>query len=619
MPPPRRRRRAWRRRRPRTCWCVGERGAGLASSLRRVVSLSRPPHPSNLSPLPPQARYEAVVGIETHLQLSTATKAFCGCANESGSAAPAPNTHVCPVCLGHPGTLPALNDAALAKGIAAGLALGCAIAPRLKFDRKQYFYPDLPKGYQISQHDEPLAACGALIVPIPGRPGEGFIRHVPITIERAHLEEDAGKLLHGGATGRLSSPSGGEEGSDSDGSAGGSTLVDYNRAGVPLLEVVTGPDFRSGPEAAAYGAELRRIATYLGISEAVMQDGGLRCDVNVSVRPRTDPPAPLGVKVEVKNMNSFSAMSKAIDWEVARQVAAIEAAGGDPRAVVQETRTWDEGAQSTRSVRTKEGLADYRYFPEPDLPPAPVGPDLVAAVSGAMPELPAALRARLEAMGLSSSDVAVLTDEAGTGRFMSAALAALGEMMAAGGGGGGGKKGAKKGGGGDDGAAAAATTTPSSPPLPPPKAIKALANWVMGDVAAGAKEAGRPLDVGGPLPPAALAELVALVEGGTLSGKLGKALVPPLLAGEVGADAGPFPGPVAALAKAMGLTQISDPAEIAAMVGAVLAANPAQLADYRGGKTKLQGYFVGELMKASGGRANPGLLNKELARQLNEK
>jgi len=255
-------------------------------------------------------------------------------------------------------------------------------------------------------------------------------------------------------------------------------------------------------------------------------------------------------------------------------------------------------------VRAKEGLADYRYFPEPDLPPSPVPASLVAAVAGALPELPASLRARLGAAGLPSSDVAVLTDEAGTGRFMSAALAELGGMM------GGEREKAAGGGGGDDAAAA------SPPPLPPPKAVKALANWVMGDVLAAAKEAGTPLDVGGLLPPPALAELVALVEGGTLSGKLGKALLPALLAGEVGADAGPFPGPVAALAKAKGMSQISDPAEIAALVAAVLAANPDQLAAFRGGKTKLQGFFVGELMKASGGRANPGLLNKELAAQL---
>ena len=362
------------------------------------------------------------------------------------------------------------------------------------------------------------------------------------------------------------------------------------------MEVVTGPDFRSGEEAAAYGAELRRIATYLGISEAAMQDGGLRCDVNVSVRLRTDPPAPLGVKVEVKNMNSFSAMAKAIDWEVSRQVAAIEAAGGDAFAITQETRTWDEGAQATRAVRAKEGLADYRYFPEPDLPPSVVPRELVSAVAASMPELPSILRARLEFLGLSSSDVAVLTDEAGTGRFMSAALAALGGMM---------KKDGKKGGGGD-------ASTP-----PPPKAVKALANWVMGDVLAATKESGTPLDVGGPCPPAALAELVSLVEGGTLSGKLGKALLPSLLAGEVAASA-TFPGPVADLAKSKGMSQISDPAEIAALVAGVLAANPDQLAAFRGGKTKLQGFFVGELMKASGGRANPGLLNKELARQLNE-
>jgi aspartyl-tRNA(Asn)/glutamyl-tRNA(Gln) amidotransferase subunit B len=539
-----------------------------------------PPPPSSSRPLQRpipssflQAKYEAVIGIETHLQLSTSTKAFCSCANEPGSAAGArPNTHVCPVCLGHPGTLPVLNGAALAKGVAAGLALGCTIAPRAKFDRKQYFYPDLPKGYQISQHDEPLAAGGRLTVPIPGEPGQGFVREVEVTIERAHLEEDAGKLVHGGVAGRLA----GGGGDESDGGDSSATLVDYNRAGVPLLEVVTGPDFRSGAEAAAYGAELRRIATYLGVSEAAMQDGGLRCDVNVSVRV---PGAPLGTKVEVKNMNSFSAMARAIDWEVSRQVGVLEAG----ESVVQETRTWDEGAARTRSVRKKEGLADYRYFPEPDLPPAEVGRDLVEAVGAAMPELPAALRARLSGLGLPKADVAVLTDEAGTARFASAAFAALGGMM------------------GVD-------------PLPP-KAAKALANWVMGDVLGAMKEAGTSLDVGGPCPPAALAELVSLIEGGTLSGKLGKALLPSLLGGEVPA-AGPFPGAVADLAKAKGLVQVSDPAAIAALVESVLAAHPDKLAQFRGGKTKLQGFFVGELMKASGGKANPALLNQELARQL---
>ena len=553
---------------------VRRRGGGawpVAAAGRRGAP-AHPPASSHSSSLP-QAQYEAVIGIECHFQLRTATKAFCGCANVPGSADP--NTHVCPTCLGHPGTLPTLNAAALARGVTAGLALGCKLAPRAKFDRKQYFYPDLPKGYQISQHDEPLCHDGAgegqnlsldgrgpwdvgvlrcgwravgrrgraprrptpVAPPNPPPPPPPPSTHPPSTgtltvpvpaedatitvhVQRAHLEEDAGKLVHAGSA-QLS-------GADH-------SLVDYNRAGVPLLEVVSGPDMRSGAQAAAYGAELRRVMTYAGVSDAAMQDGGMRCDVNVSVRVRGD--HELGTKVEIKNMNSFSAMQRAIDWEVARQVGLMAAGRG--AEIIQETRLFDEASGETQAMRVKEGLADYRYFAEPDLPPAAVPDSWVAEQRAALPELPAAMRARLAGLGLPAADVLVLTDDAPTARFFSAVLAA------------------------------------GAPP-------KLAANWVMGDVMAHCKAAQVPMD-GLALAPATLADLVKLIDAGTLSGKIGKQLLPDLLEG-----AGGGAGGVQALVDAKGLGQISDPAALEALVDGVLVANPKQLAQFRAGKTKLQ-------------------------------
>eukprot|EP00877_Chromochloris_zofingiensis_P003597 jgi/Chrzof1/13238/Cz07g25230.t1 len=299
----------------------------------------------------PQVEYEAVIGIETHVQLLTRSKAFCSCANNYGDE---PNSNVCPVCMGHPGSLPVLNEETVKLGVKAGLALNCTIASRSKFDRKQYFYPDLPKGYQISQYDEPLCSGGHVEVDTPDGPRRfGLIR--------AHLEEDAGKSVHSGADSLARSDY---------------SLVDFNRAGVPLLEIVTAPDMRSGKDAAAYGAELRRILRFLGISDGNMAEGSMRCDVNVSVRPKGQ--VALGTKVEVKNMNSFSNMQKAIEFEIDRQVALLR--GGQRDEVVQETRLWDEGRQETKSMRKKEGLADYRYFPEPDLPALEITPDMLESI-----------------------------------------------------------------------------------------------------------------------------------------------------------------------------------------------------------------------------------------------
>lgn len=476
--------------------------------------------------------FEAVVGIETHVQLGTQTKAFCCCPSQYGAE---PNSNVCPVCMGHPGVLPVVNRSMVELAVRVGVALNCRIAPRSKFDRKQYFYPDLPKGYQISQFDVPLAEGGFVDVELPVEAGGG---HRRFGVTRAHLEEDAGKLLHGGA--------------------GGGSQVDLNRAGVPLLEIVSEPDMRSGLEAAEYAAELQRIVRYVGAGNGNMAEGSLRCDVNVSVRR---PGAPLGTKVEVKNLNSFAAMARAVEFEVARQVALHR--GGRAADIVTETRLWDEAAQKTFTMRVKEGLADYRYFPEPDLPELVLPPALVDGVRAALPELPEAKRRRYAAMGLSMQDVLVLANDAEVAAYYEAVLA--------------------------EGADA-----------------KAAANWVMGDVMAYMK-AERVTAGALRLPPASLAELIALIKDGTISGKIGKDLLPELL------QAG---GSARALVAARGLSQISDEAAIAAMIEKVLEANPGQLAAYRGGKTKLQGFFTGQVMKASGGRVNPSLMNKILMEKL---
>ncbi|KAI3435587.1 hypothetical protein D9Q98_001652 [Chlorella vulgaris] len=490
--------------------------------------------------------YEAVIGIETHVQLSTKTKAFCSCASEFGAE---PNSNICPVCLGHPGTLPVLNADVVRKGVLAGLALDATICLSSKFDRKQYFYPDLPKGYQISQYDVPLCEGGWVEVVVPDSGAGTSVRRIGIT--RAHLEEDAGKLVHGGAA-SLS-------GSDY-------SLVDFNRAGVPLLEIVSEPDLRTGAEAAAYGAEMRRIMRFLGVSDGNMAEGSMRCDVNISVRPRGR--AAFGTKVEIKNMNSFNAMQRAIEFEIVRQVDALE--GGREGEVVQETRLWDEGRQCTYSMRKKEGLADYRYFPEPDLPELTLTEAYVQELRASMPELPRQLRERLLGLGLSQYDVLVLSDDAEVAAYFDAVLAA---------------------------------GAPAKP----------AANWVMGDVMAHCKEVRLGWEqLAARMAPAALAEMISLIEDGTISGKIGKDVLPALLAGEGGAGG----GSVRALVEARGLVQISDPAALAAIVDGVLAANSKQLQAYREGKTKLQGFFVGAVMKESKGRANPKELNRILMQRL---
>lgn len=488
---------------------------------------------------PVKTQYEAIIGLETHCQLSTQTKIFSNSSTEFGSV---PNTNIDPICLGMPGVLPVLNQKVLEYAVKAGLALNCQIAPYSKFDRKQYFYPDLPKNYQISQFDLPIAEHGWLEIELPDADGKPIRKKIGIT--RLHMEEDAGKLVHAGSD-RLS----------------GSTysLVDYNRAGIPLIEIVSEPDLRSGQEAAEYAEEVRRIVRYIGVSDGNMQEGSLRCDVNISVRPVGQ--KEFGVKVEIKNMNSFSAIQKAIEYEIERQIEAVEA--GEP--IIQETRLWEEGSQRTISMRVKEGSSDYRYFPEPDLPPIEVSKEQLSEWHSELPELPAQKRHRYESeLGLSAYDTRVLTDDRLVADYFEKAI----------------------------------VTGANS---------KLTANWVMGDIAAYLNTE-KLLITQIALTPVVLAELITLIEDGTISGKIAKDILPELLTQG---------GSAKELVESKGLIQISDTAQLEAMIDEVIAANPKELEQYRNGKTKLQGFFVGQLMKKTNGRADPKLANQILIKKLN--
>ncbi|XP_076959791.1 glutamyl-tRNA(Gln) amidotransferase subunit B, chloroplastic/mitochondrial-like [Bidens hawaiensis] len=480
--------------------------------------------------------YEAIIGIETHVQLSTTTKAFCSCAYNYGSQ---PNSCICPVCMGLPGALPVLNSKVIKCAVMLGLALNCKLSMSSKFDRKQYFYPDLPKGYQISQFDIPIATDGSIDVDLPLEFGGG---HRRFGITRVHMEEDAGKLLHTGS--------------------GNYSQVDLNRAGVPLLEIVSEPDMRTGIEAAEYAAELQRVVRYLGVSNGNMQEGSLRCDVNVSIRPIGQ--KEFGTKVEIKNLNSFSAMSRAIDFEIARQAELYDKGQADE--VVQETRLWEEGSQKTVTMRKKEGLADYRYFPEPDLPEVILTEEYVNDIRDSLPELPEMKRRRYEDLGLTMQDVLFLANDVNVAAFFDATIANVSD-------------------------------------------IKLAANWIMGDIAAYMKN--EKLSINEiKLSPQELRELIASIKSGTISGKIGKEILLELM--EKG-------GTVKGLIEEKDLVQIVDPAEIEKIIDKVIANNPKQLEQYRGGKTKLQGFFAGQVMKESKGKANPGLLNKILVEKLNAK
>ena len=471
-------------------------------------------------------QWEPVIGLETHVQLRTASKMFCGCSAAFGAP---PNTNVCPVCLGLPGALPAPNEQALKLGVRAALALGCTINPRSIFARKNYFYPDLPKGYQISQFEQPLAVNGALSYLSPDR---GVVQ---ATIGRLHLEEDAGKSLH-----------------DRQPRA---TVVDLNRCGVPLAEIVTGPDFTSPAEARAYLQTLKQVLEYVGVSDCDMEKGSLRVDANVSVRRKGQ--TTLGTKTEVKNINSFAFVEKALTVERDRQIAVLEGGG----TIQQATMLYDSKANTVRQQRVKESSHDYRYFPDPDLPPLVLKDEFIAEQQAALPELPAGKRDRIVSQyGLSVQDAAVLTAERAVADYFEAVVHAGADA-------------------------------------------KGAANWVMGEVLADAKDHGDRLRV----PATTLAQLIGLVKGGTLSHQAAK---------RVFAELAAKGGDPRAIAESLALVQVADSGVVSGWVSDVLAAHPTEVSRYRNGETKLIQFFLGQVMKASRGKADPKLAQRVLEEKL---
>jgi aspartyl-tRNA(Asn)/glutamyl-tRNA(Gln) amidotransferase subunit B len=481
-------------------------------------------------------RYEPVIGLEVHCELATATKLFCGCANEFGAE---PNTHVCPVCLGLPGSLPVLNARTVEFALRFAEAVNLRVPAQSTFARKNYFYPDMPKDYQVSQYDEPITVDGWLEVD-GGRVG----------IERAHLEEDTGKTVHVGGGGRIHEAD--------------HSLVDYNRAGVPLMEIVSRPDIRSAEHARAYVGDLRAVLQAIGVSDVKMEEGSMRVDANVSVRPEGS--SELGTKVEVKNMNSLRSLGRAIEHEIERQTAALDAG----ERIVQETRHWDEADGRTHSMRTKEGSSDYRYFPEPDLVPIAPTDAMRAAVQSSMPELPAARQARLQQeWGISESEARVLVRTEGLADYAEAAVAAL------------------------DGG------TPRD-----------VVNWANGEVLGHLNETGLSRVVL-PLAPDGLAELVGLVAAGTISRNQAK---------DVLAECLSEPKRPKEVVAERGISQVSDAGEIEGVVDEALAQNPDAVADYRAGddkaRKKKRGFLMGEVMKALQGRGNPQIVNQLLDQKL---
>ena len=482
--------------------------------------------------------WEVVIGLETHVQLGTKSKIFTSASTTFGDD---PNTHIDPVVCGLPGTLPVLNKKVLEYAVKAAMALNLNIASHSKFDRKQYFYPDLPKNYQISQFDEPIAEDGWIEVEVAEKGKETYVKK--IGIERLHMEEDAGKLVHAGSD-QLS----------------GSThsLVDYNRAGVALAEIVSKPDLRTGREAAEYAAEIRRIMRYLGVSDGNMQEGSLRCDVNISVRPTVNDP--FGTKVEIKNMNSFSAIQKACEYEIKRQIKAYESG----EEVKQETRLWDEGKQLTKSMRSKEGSSDYRYFPDPDLGPIEVSNDLKEKWRSELPELPAAKRNRYSTeLGLSIYDARVLTDESSMAIYFEKVV--------------------------NEGGVA-----------------KSSANWITGDLAAYIKSNRLTFDQLA-FQPNQLAEMLKMIDTGEISGKIAKEILPELLSKG---------GSPKQLVKERGLGMIGDSKVIEEIIDQLILKHPNEVESFRSGKKKLLGFFVGQLMKETKGKADPKLANQILNKKL---
>ncbi|MBF0635161.1 MAG: Asp-tRNA(Asn)/Glu-tRNA(Gln) amidotransferase subunit GatB [Nitrospinae bacterium] len=475
--------------------------------------------------------YETVIGLEVHVQLSTKSKLFCSCSTKFGAE---PNGNTCPVCLGMPGVLPTLNGEVVRRAIMVGLATGCKIAPYSTFARKNYFYPDLPKGYQISQFDQPICEHGEIEINLNGAPKR-------IGITRIHMEEDSGKLIHGE---NLGNPDSG--------------YVDLNRASVPLLEIVSEPDLRSAEETKKYVEKLKTILEYLDVSDCNMEEGSLRCDANVSIRPMGE--KKLGTRSELKNMNSFRFLTRAIEYEVERQKEILESGG----RVIQETRLYDPDRNVTQSMRGKEEAHDYRYFPEPDLTPIEPSNEMIEKIRAELPELPDAKKDRFVAQyGLPLYDAEVLTASRGVADYFESAAKNV-------------------------------------------KTPKLVSNWVMGDILRVINDNGLAA-ADCPIKPENLAEMIRLIEDNVISGKIAKTVF------EEMEKTGKSPK---AIVEEKGLVQITDTSAIEAEIDKVISANPSQLADYKAGKTKLLGFFVGQVMRAMKGKANPEMLNKLLEERL---
>ena len=477
-------------------------------------------------------RYITVIGLEVHAELKTKTKIFCSCSTEFGGL---PNTHVCPVCLGMPGALPVLNKQVVDFAIKTGLSLNCEIQKTNKFDRKNYFYPDLAKNYQISQLYQPICLGGHIDIVVDGE-------HKTIGVTRIHMEEDAGKLVHSGATISTSD----------------SSAVDYNRAGVPLLEIVSEPDMRSAEEARAYMENLKAILEYIDVCDCKMQEGSLRCDANVSIMP--EGAKEFGTRAEIKNLNSFRSLVRAIEYEVERQKEILEDGGH----VVQETRTWDEANGITLSMRSKEEAHDYRYFPEPDLVPVELTDEWIDGIRASLPELPAQRLARLmEQFGLSEYDANLIVSTKAMAEYFDEAVKTA-------------------------------------------KDAKGVANWLLGDVSAYMNSEG--ITIGEfKVTPAHLAELVNLTKDGVLSSKLAKKVFVEMLKEDEAPNA---------LVEKLGLKQVSDEGAILKLVEETIAENPQAVADFKAGKQKAMGALVGQIMKKSKGKANPGMVQSLLKEKL---
>ena len=481
--------------------------------------------------------YEPVIGLEVHAQMLTRTKAFCGCSTEFGSE---PNSNVCPVCLGMPGSLPVLNRSLVEFVIRMGLAVNCRISPKSVFARKNYFYPDLPKGYQISQYDQPICVGGYIEIDLP----EGTRKRVGLT--RIHMEEDAGKSIH-------------DIGSD--------TLVDVNRCGVPLIEIVSEPDLRSPREAYLYLTQIKQLVTYLEICDGNMEEGSLRCDANVSVRRRGAPS--FGTKTEVKNMNSFRNVERALEYEIQRQIQLLEDGG----TVVQETLLWDADQNVAIPMRGKEEAHDYRYFPEPDLVPVAVDDEWIARLKSSLVELPVPRRDRfISVLGLPKYDAEVLTTEKAIADYFEQTLDSLS----------------------------------ASRPAASPEDAKVVSNWVMTDVLRVVSERKVPIQ-DSPISPRNLAGMIALIQNGTISGKIAKDVFEEML------TSGAEPG---VIVRDKGLTQVSDFTAIEKVIDDVLRANGPQVEKYLQGSEKVFGFLVGETMKVMKGKGNPKVVNEILRKKL---